>query len=181
VDAIGVTPIRDMQDDELDAVSTLLLRANREHERAFAAGVAAAYFAEVADVAGRAGSSDVLVAEQSGLLVGSATLLRDAADDGHPWPEDGCVLRLLAVAPEARGQGTGRALTSTCLDRARARGARWVGLHTAPFMAAARHLYERLGFVRVPEHDFDPDLYYGGARGRDEPPWGLAYVLRIDT
>jgi len=68
------------------------------------------------------------------------------------WPE----LRLLAVSPEERGRGIGRALVDECARRARASGARSLGLHTSRSMAVARRMYERLGFVRVPELDFQP-------------------------
>jgi ribosomal protein S18 acetylase RimI-like enzyme len=68
------------------------------------------------------------------------------------WPE----LRLLAVAPEARGLGAGEALVAECVRRARAAGAAELGLHTSASMRSAVRLYERLGFVRAPERDFHP-------------------------
>jgi hypothetical protein len=37
-------------------------------------------------------------------------------------------------------------LTEECIRRARARGARAVGLHTTTFMAVARAMYERSGW-----------------------------------
>jgi ribosomal protein S18 acetylase RimI-like enzyme len=83
-----------------------------------------------------------------------------------PWPE----LRLLAVAPEARGLGVGRALVDECARRARRLGADALGLHTSRSMRAAVRLYERLGFVREPGHDFQPP----GAE------LVTAYVLRLD-
>jgi ribosomal protein S18 acetylase RimI-like enzyme len=69
------------------------------------------------------------------------------------WPE----LRLLAVADEARGSGVGRALVAECSHRASAAGAPALGLHTSRSMAAAITLYEKLGFQRAPEFDFQPD------------------------
>ena len=43
-----------------------------------------------------------------------------------------------------------------CLRRSRLRGARYLGLHTTELMAVARGMYERMGFVRAPEFDFQP-------------------------
>jgi GNAT superfamily N-acetyltransferase len=65
-------------------------------------------------------------------------------------------IRLLAVAPAARGQGIGAALVRECLRRARQVGAKTITLHTTEIMSVAMQMYERLGFVRVPELDFHP-------------------------
>lgn len=69
-----------------------------------------------------------------------------------PWPE----LRLLAVAPNARNQGVGAALIGECARRTRAAGFPALGLHTSDSMRAALRLYQRLGFERAPEYDFQP-------------------------
>ena len=50
----------------------------------------------------------------------------------------------------------GGALVDECVRRARATGASVLGLHTSRSMRAAMRLYERMGFVRDPEHDFQP-------------------------
>lgn len=168
-----------MQLDEADAVSALLLRAFEEHLRAFPPSVAVAYGRELRDVRGRLGTCTVLVAERADSLIGSVTLVRDAAHDGHPWPTGGAVLRLLAVEPAARRTGVGRLLLQGCLDSARRSEVSYLGLHTAPSMRPAQALYEDVGFVRTPEHDFDPAAHYGGERGQSEATWGLGYVLSL--
>jgi len=66
-------------------------------------------------------------------------------------------LRLLAVAESARGQGIGQKLVEACLEWARQNGAKALGLHTSHSMASAVRLYERLGFVRHPADDFQPE------------------------
>jgi len=63
-------------------------------------------------------------------------------------------IRLLGVAPAARGLGVGRALTEACIKRARERGHARVVLHTTLAMQVAWGMYERLGFERAPELDF---------------------------
>ena len=68
------------------------------------------------------------------------------------WPE----VRLLAVAPAARGQGVGAALMKECMQRARHSGTRALALHTTDIKNAATRLYERMGFQRAPELDFEP-------------------------
>lgn len=176
--------MRDAASNELDDVALLLVSCFREYLSTFPQEVGDAYLREVADVRARASSSQLLVAEADGRLVGAVTFLPDARHDGHPWPPEGSVLRLLAVDPAARGAGVGGRLTVECIGRARRDGAAFIGLHTAPFMHSARALYERLGFVRAPEHDFDPRLYYGGSgHGASEEEAlslkGLAYLLPL--
>ncbi len=63
---------------------------------------------------------------------------------------------MLAVAPEARGRGVGEALARMCLDRFRSEGARGVVICSLPQMTDAHRLYDRLGFRRVPELDWEP-------------------------
>lgn len=178
---MGPPTIRRVADDEVESVAALLLRANEEHLSVFPPDVARSYRLELADVAGRLPFAEIYVAVTEGRPVGSVTYLPDAALDDHPWPEGGAVLRLLAVDPGARGRGLGRRLTAVCIDRAREQGAGFLALHTAPLMAAARHLYEGLGFTRTPVYDFDPAAHYGeGGAQPDEPLWGLAYLLSFD-
>jgi ribosomal protein S18 acetylase RimI-like enzyme len=175
--------VRDVRPGELDAVAGLLLACFREHLPAFPEDVGDAYLREVTDVDARA-SSQLSVAERDGQLVGSVTFLPDARHDTHPWPPGGSVLRLLAVLPAARGRGVGGVLTDECISRARQAGAAFLGLHTAPFMFSARRLYERYGFARAPDHDFDPYLHYGDrhaglASETTGQRWGLAYILPL--
>lgn len=58
-------------------------------------------------------------------------------------------LRLLIVAPEARGLGLGTRLVRACMDFARAVGYRKLVLWTQSELSAARAIYEKLGFRKV--------------------------------
>ena len=69
-----------------------------------------------------------------------------------PWPE----VRLLAVAPSARGRGVGAALMRECERRVRLAHGATLSLHTTDLMQTAMRMYERMGFVRAPELDFHP-------------------------
>ncbi|MFY9578695.1 MAG: GNAT family N-acetyltransferase [Gaiellaceae bacterium] len=59
-------------------------------------------------------------------------------------------LKRMYLRPVCRGRGVGRRLLATALDWSRANGIRRITLDTTERMAAARHLYEEHGFVRVP-------------------------------
>jgi len=89
-------------------------------------------------------------------VLGTVTLCRE----GSPWREiasaDEGEFRMLAVAPHAQGQGVGEALARHVIDRFREEGAVAVVLSSTPLMASAHRLYERLGFVRCPERDWEP-------------------------
>jgi predicted N-acetyltransferase YhbS len=100
-----------------------------------------------------------IVAERGGRLVGSVMLYPPDADayNGAAGPASWPELRLLAVAPEARGAGVGQALVDECVRRARRMGATELGLHTSKSMEAAMRMYRRMGFVRAPEDDFQPE------------------------
>lgn len=99
-----------------------------------------------------------IVAERGGVLLGSVMLFPPAVDAyrGATAPSSEPELRLLAVSPDAQGQGVGAALVGECARRAREAGARALGLHTSRSMETAMRLYRRLGFTRAPDLDFQP-------------------------
>ena len=150
--------VRAARPDERDAVRDLTLRAYAEYATVMAPSAWAALDGAVRAALASDERLERIVAEQGGRLVGSVLLYPPAADayagaaSRARWPE----VRLLAVAPDARGLGVGRALMDECVRRARAMGAAELGLHTSASMRAAMRMYERMGFVRAPEFDFRP-------------------------
>jgi ribosomal protein S18 acetylase RimI-like enzyme len=108
---------------------------------------------------GTDGLGPVLVAVDDGTraLVGTVML--------QVWPQGGEVvkgpgeaeIRALAVRPEVRGVGAGRALLGAVIERARKVGVQHLVLLTQPEMKAAHHLYEEAGFARLPERDWSPE------------------------
>ena len=111
-----------------------------------------AYLDEIADVAGRAGRTTVLVALDGDRIVGSATLeLTDRVepDDDPPLQPDEAHIRMLGVHPKVRRRGIARALMRACFDRSRAAGKTVMTLHTTPRMREAQVMYEAMGFERL--------------------------------
>ncbi|MCL6599127.1 MAG: GNAT family N-acetyltransferase [Alicyclobacillus macrosporangiidus] len=100
----------------------------------------------------------LIIAELDGEIVGSVVLCPENTDaykglvDMSEFPE----IRMLAVTPKARKKGVATALIKECIRRAKQTGAQYIGLHTADFMKSAVRLYERMGFKRVPQLDFEP-------------------------
>ncbi|MGW0512168.1 GNAT family N-acetyltransferase [Streptomyces olivaceoviridis] len=131
------------------------------------------YLGELRDVAKRAAAADVLAAVRDGALLGGVTFARSGGpmtDIAGPGEAE---IRMLAVAPAARGQGVGEALVRACVERARAtEGCVRVVLSTQRTMHTAHRIYTRLGFARAPERDWNP------LPGRDDITL-LAYELTL--
>jgi ribosomal protein S18 acetylase RimI-like enzyme len=148
--------IRDARDDEHAAIRALTWAAYAE----YATIMTPPAWAGLEQALRQALDADAIriVAERDGALVGSVMLFApSAASYGAPEARSSVPeLRLLAVAPEARGAGVGEALVAACVARARQLGASAIGLHTSESMQAAIRIYTRMGFVRAPERDFQP-------------------------
>lgn len=118
----------------------------------------ASHYGETLRTLGHDGRGQILAAvdEPSGQILGTV-MLQLWPDAGHVVRSpDEAEVRALAVAPEARGRGVGRALLQAVTDRARASGVRHLVLCTQTTMLAAQHLYLQAGFRRLPERDFTP-------------------------
>ena len=151
--------LRDAREDERETIRALTFASYGEYATRMTPTAWAALEGALSGALAGEDDAERIVAERDGKVVGSVMLFPRSADayegamqEAH-WPE----VRLLAVAPEARGAGVGAALLRECIRRARDAGAREIGLHTSGSMQAAIRMYERFGFVRAPDHDFHPD------------------------
>jgi len=135
------------------------------------------YLVRIADVADRAKRTTILVAVEDGHVLGTVTLeLEDRTDSGRrggnesgPLEPGQAHVRMLGVAPEARGRGLGRLLMDACIEEARRAGKTVLTLNTTERMKAARAMYESMGFTRTPDVVF-PDGFVL-----------LAYELPLDA
>jgi GNAT superfamily N-acetyltransferase len=152
--------IRDARAEDQAAIRDVTLLAYQEYAAVMMQSGWERYRQNILATLADAKLAEQIVAEQDGALVGTVLLFPAhrplEAPDGTSftltWPE----IRLLAVAPAARGRGVGAALMNECLRRSRRSGAEAVTLHTTDMMAVAMSMYERMGFVRAPELDFEP-------------------------
>ncbi|MFC9844999.1 GNAT family N-acetyltransferase [Streptomyces sp. NPDC060223] len=115
------------------------------------------YLAELRDVAKRAAAAEVLVAVEGSQLLGGVTFVPAGgpmSDIARPGEAE---IRMLAVARPARGRGAGESLVRACIARARTTdGCERVVLSTQRTMHTAHRIYERLGFTRNPQRDWNP-------------------------
>lgn len=148
----GDLTIREARDDELDIVASLIVDAYAEYAARMSPDAWSFFAQDIANVRGRLGDARLLVAERDSRLIGSVTLYTDwrGAQSGT------YSMRLLAVPPEYRGQGVGRALMEDGIARARAAGVSRLVLTAVQEMESVRDLSEHLGFVRDRSLDHEP-------------------------
>ena len=104
------------------------------------------------------GDGEILVAvdEGDGRMLGTVTL--------QFWPHGGEIgvgrdeaeIRALAVVPGEQGRGTGTALLKAVIERAQRAGVRRLLLLTQQEMETAQRMYQRAGFLRLPDRDWSP-------------------------
>jgi ribosomal protein S18 acetylase RimI-like enzyme len=131
---IHITEIVDVTDEVVDAFARLIPQLSSSNP--------APGNDELSEIAANPNSA-LLVARDTdtGAIVGSLTLAFYRIPTGlQARIED------VVVDGEARGRGIGADLTMAAVDRARAAGARSVGLTSRPSREAANRLYTRMGF-----------------------------------
>ncbi len=149
--------IRLAEPADFEAVGALVLRA---YVGDGFVGADDPYVRHLRDTATRAREAQVWVALDS--TADAVTVLGTVTwcPLDSPWRELGTPLdgefRMLAVDPDARGRGVGRALVEHCLDLAREAGMTAMVLSTLPQQGGAHRIYERLGFVRDESSDWSP-------------------------
>lgn len=148
----SIRPARPDESDHLGELTVAAYRTlpGRDHPASIG------YEPVLRDVAGRAERCLVFAAEADGQLAGTVTYVNGPGPDAATEDPEAAEIRMLAVAPWARGRGIGRALVEACVREARAEQRRRIVLHTRLEMENARHLYDTMGFERTPELDFTP-------------------------
>lgn len=148
--------IRQITSDEYAALGEITAQAYLA-DGLLDSGESDAYLGELRDVAKRAAAAEVLVAVEDGRVVGGVTFVPAGGSMADIAGAGEAEIRMLAVDREARGRGIGETLVRTCIERARAvEGCVRVVLSTQRSMHAAHRVYERLGFTRTPERDWNP-------------------------
>jgi GNAT superfamily N-acetyltransferase len=86
-----------------------------------------------------------------------------------------CELKRMYVVPAARGRGVGRELLAALEDLARDLGYAVARLDTGAKQPRARRMYERAGYVAVPDYNGNPYAAFWGEKAlAHDPPRGRA-------
>lgn len=146
--------IRDAKERDVDVVLALYEAAGLDQPGDNDRAAAVLSFHQVQAAGGR-----VLLAERDGLAIGTLTLflLPLIAHRGRP----AAVVEGVAVHPAAQGDGVGRALMTSALQRASTAGCYKLALSSNALRTGAHAFYERLGF-RQHGFSFHVPLQPGG-------------------
>lgn len=152
--------LRDAKLQDRQAIQDVTLGAYQEYATMLPTEGWEEYRQNILETLAEVTPAEQIVAERDGEILGTVLLypagqvmeLPDRSTFTRQFPE----VRLLAVAPAARGLGLGHALMRECIARARRAGVHALALHTTDLMRVAMEMYERMGFVRAPETDFYP-------------------------
>jgi GNAT superfamily N-acetyltransferase len=88
------------------------------------------------------------VCEENGRLTGMSFLV----PSGNPtkiYSAETSYIRMVGVHPDTEGKGIAQKLTQLCIDKAKETGEKFISLHSAEIMYAARYIYEKLGFKKI--------------------------------
>jgi ribosomal protein S18 acetylase RimI-like enzyme len=69
---------------------------------------------------------------------------------GNPtniYPGNWSYIRMIGTNPHFKGMGIASKITDLCIVEAIKKNEQTIGLHTSEMMPAARHIYEKKGFI----------------------------------
>lgn len=146
--------LRGFETGDEAAIGSVALAAFEQFKSDYADWPAMA--SNVCRMADLAKTGELIIAERNGEIVGGVAYVGPhkpkAAFFDQAWP----IIRMLVVSPSHRGEGIGRTLTETCLERARRDHSPMIALHTSPIMSVALPMYLRMGFEKFRDA---PDIH----------------------
>lgn len=119
------------------------------------------FISRIAAMPSLAESSEIITAKIDDEIVGAVAYVAPHKPKAEFFEPEWAIIRMLVVAPKARGQGIGKALTQECIKRAKRDGAQTVALHTSHIMQTALAMYLRIGFVYKKEAPIIFGVEYG--------------------
>ena len=159
------------------AIRAVVIAAYGQYAGLMAPAVFSAYLADLLDLETHARHGRLLVVEADQWVCAFGAWYPDASVQGVGLPAAWASGRALAVHPAARGNGAARALLAAGERLAREAGAPVLVFHTVSFMTGAIALYDRLGYCRAPEFDFDWAAHH--SRSAATPITAIAFLRHL--
>lgn len=135
----------DFSPDDADGVSDVAVAAFEQYKGIYDDWDV--FISRIAAMPSLAESSEIITAKVEGEIVGAVAYVAPHSPKAEFFEPDWAVIRMLVVAPKARGLGIGKALTLECIERAKRDGAKTIALHTSRIMQTALAMYIRMGFA----------------------------------
>jgi GNAT superfamily N-acetyltransferase len=114
--------------------------------------------ANIGELTTKPGTELLVAVSPSGNIAGAVVCFTDMKYYGSGGTatneKNACGFRLLAVDPLIRGQGIGKLLTNTCIQKAKDKKVDQLIIHSAKAMQTAWRMYENMGFKRSEDLDF---------------------------
>src|SRR6516162_5150239 len=173
----AVPSVRAAVPADYPAIRDVVIAAYRQYADLLERDIFSPYLADLLDVDTHARFGHLFVVEAGERVCAYAAWYPDASVRWFPWPAGWATGRALAVHPDARGNGAAHALLAAGEHLALQAGAPVLAFHTHSYMTGARGLYERVGYRRAPEFDFDVAERFG--RFGAAPVMSLAYYRNL--
>ena len=173
----AVPSVRAAVPADYPAIRDVVIAAYRQYAGLLERDIFSPYLADLLDVDTHARFGHLFVVEAGERVCAYAAWYPDASVRWFPWPAGWATGRALAVHPDARGNGAAHALFAVGEDLARRAGAPVLAFHTHSYMTGAIAMYERMGYRRAPEFDFDVAERFG--RFGAAPVMSLAYYRNL--
>jgi len=152
----GQVIVRHAEERDREAVLNVLLEAYSQYEATLSPERWTQYKESIEEAVDAPTTKARLVAELDGKLVGSV-FIYDSSETAYGSPQleiYNPIIRLLGVLPDARGNGIATELIRESVRLIKEWGADTLHLHTSDMMDSAVRLYERLGFERAHDKEF---------------------------
>ncbi len=136
---------------DFEAIADLNVAAYAEFASCLPSGAWEVMQKNLRNIAERAETAEFMVYRSSNDIIGSVAYCPSGKSDPAIFRLDMASILVLAVHPEHRGQGIGKALTAVCISKAINDKASSIGLFTSERMQSAQHIYRDLGFQQESE------------------------------
>ncbi|MTI22057.1 GNAT family N-acetyltransferase [Fulvivirga sp. RKSG066] len=153
--------VRDAKPTEFEQIGELMVKVYSQLDGFPTAEEQPDYYkmlAEIGELTKNEGIRLFTAVNEKDEIVGAVVYIKDMKDYGSggiaTMEQNAAGFRLLAVDPEARGKGIGKLLTNACIDQAKEDGRGQVIIHSTEAMDIAWGMYEKIGFKRSIDLDF---------------------------